>query len=78
MRSQETRRIFREFDADMDAGSLDEAYLDVSDYCKTHGLTGAVRPRADGFEQTRGFEPVCTLRPVCQVPLRLVRLCLAL
>jgi hypothetical protein len=43
MRSQETRRIFRDFDADMDAGSLDEAYLDVTEYCNTHGLTGACR-----------------------------------
>ena len=39
-RSQETRRIFRDFDPDMDAGSLDEAYLDVTDYCKEHDMTG--------------------------------------
>ncbi len=38
--SQETRHIFRDFDPDMDAGSLDEAYLDVTDYCRAHDMTG--------------------------------------
>ena len=34
------RAIFVDFDARFEAGSLDEAYLDVTDYCKQHGLTG--------------------------------------
>ena len=29
-----------EFDARFEAGSLDEAYLDVTEYCMQHGLTG--------------------------------------
>jgi len=29
-----------DFDADFEAGSLDEAYLDVTDYCQQHGVTG--------------------------------------
>lgn len=34
------RAILVDFDADFEAGSLDEAYLDVTDYCQQHGLTG--------------------------------------
>ena len=37
---QAVRAIFREFDADMESGSLDEAYLDITDYCQQHGMTG--------------------------------------
>ncbi|KAL3138793.1 hypothetical protein ABBQ32_005635 [Trebouxia sp. C0010 RCD-2024] len=39
--SQATRAIFRDFDPDFEAGSLDEAYLDISAYCEQHGMTGA-------------------------------------
>lgn len=34
------RAILVDFDADFQAGSLDEAYLDVTDYCQQHSLTG--------------------------------------
>lgn len=34
------RAVFVDFDACFEAGSLDEAYLDVTDYCQQHGLTG--------------------------------------
>ena len=37
---QAVRAIFREFDADMESGSLDEAYLDITDYCQQHGMKG--------------------------------------
>lgn len=29
------------YDPDFDAGSLDEAHLDVTEYCKEHAVTGA-------------------------------------
>ncbi len=38
--SQATRAIFRDFDPDFEAGSLDEAYLDITTYCEQHGMTG--------------------------------------
>jgi DNA polymerase kappa len=38
--SEQTRTIFRDVDAAFDAGSLDEAYLDATNYCARHGLSG--------------------------------------
>ena len=38
--SQQTRAIFAEYDPDMEAGSLDEAFLDITAYCARHGMTG--------------------------------------
>ena len=35
-----TRAIFVDYDPDFEAGSLDEAYLDVTDYCQMHTTTG--------------------------------------
>lgn len=35
-----TRAVFVRFDPDFEAGSLDEAYLDVTDYCRTHETNG--------------------------------------
>lgn len=35
-----TRAIFVDYDPDFEAGSLDEAYLDVTDYCQMHSTTG--------------------------------------
>lgn len=35
-----TRAIFSRFDPDFEAGSLDEAYLDITDYCREHDMTG--------------------------------------
>ena len=34
------RAIFSQFDPGFEAGSLDEAYLDVTDFCAANGLTG--------------------------------------
>ena len=45
--SAATRAIFRDYDVDFEAGSLDEAYLDVTEYCKAHGVEGeqvGIRP----------------------------------
>jgi DNA polymerase kappa len=43
--SAATREVFRQYDPHFEAGSLDEAYLDVTDYCAAHGMTGEqVRP----------------------------------
>lgn len=38
--SEQTRAIFREYDPDFEAASLDEAYLDITPYCQQHGMTG--------------------------------------
>lgn len=35
-----TRAIFVRFDPEFEAGSLDEAYLDVTDYCRANEATG--------------------------------------
>lgn len=35
-----TRAIFVDFDPDFEAGSLDEAFLDITDYCRLHSTTG--------------------------------------
>ena len=34
-----TRAIFVDYDPDFEAGSLDEAYLDITDYCQMHSTT---------------------------------------
>jgi len=36
----QTRAIFVDYDPDFEAGSLDEGYLDVTDYCHMHSTTG--------------------------------------
>ena len=36
-----TREIFATYDPDLEACSLDEACLDITDYCAAHGVTGA-------------------------------------
>lgn len=46
-----TRAIFVEFDPDFEAGSLDEAYLDVTDYCQMHSLTGKPHYHEDPLTQ---------------------------
>lgn len=35
-----TRAILADYDPEFEAGSLDEAYLDVTDYCQMHSTTG--------------------------------------
>jgi DNA polymerase kappa len=55
--SEETRAVFRCYDPAFEAGSLDEAYLDVTDYCQEQGVTG---------EQVRGMtQHVLLLQPGC-------------
>ena len=44
------RAVFVDYDAAFEAGSLDEAYLDVTDYCKQHSLTGGL-----GFNHLQAF-----------------------
>lgn len=34
------RAVLRLFDPDFECASLDEAYLDVTDYCQAHDMTG--------------------------------------
>jgi len=46
--SQQVQAVFREYDQDMEAASLDEAYLDVTHYCADHGLPGRLASHLQG------------------------------
>ena len=45
--SSEVRAVFRDYDPDLDAASLDEAYMDVTDYCKAHQKSGVLKLQPD-------------------------------
>ena len=60
------REVFREFDRDFDAVSLDEAFLDVTEYLKTRGvgasaaasdLRAKVRAKTNGLTCSAGVAP---------------------
>ena len=38
--SHKVQEIFRQYDTEMDAASLDEAYMDVTDYCRLNNMAG--------------------------------------
>lgn len=38
--SEAVRAVLQEYDEGMEADSLDEAHLDVTDHCRSHGMTG--------------------------------------
>ncbi|KAL8539782.1 hypothetical protein ACS0TY_001403 [Phlomoides rotata] len=35
-----TRKVFQKFDPNFLAGSLDEAYLDITNFCNDNGMSG--------------------------------------
>lgn len=41
--SRAVKDILRQYDADLDSASLDEAHLDITDYCRANNLSGAFR-----------------------------------
>ena len=56
------RSIFRDYDSDMVAGSLDEAYLDVTDYCVAHDVSGKARQVTSALEFVGSWSPsICGL-----------------
>lgn len=68
------REVFREFDADFDAVSLDEAFLDVTEYLETRGvdasaaaadLRAKVRAKTKGLTCSAGVAPNRRLAKVC-------------
>ena len=68
------REVFREFDRDFDAVSLDEAFLDVTEYLKTRGvgasaaasdLRAKVRAKTNGLTCSAGVAPNRRLAKVC-------------
>ena len=68
------REVFREFDADFDAVSLDEAFLDVTEYLGTRGvdasaaaadLRAKVRAKTSGLTCSAGVAPNRRLAKVC-------------
>ena len=69
-----TREVFRRYDVDFDAGSLDEAYLEVSAYMARTGMTpdavaaevrAAVREETGGLTCSAGVAPTRRLAKVC-------------
>ena len=40
--SRAVKDILRLYDPDLESASLDEAHLDVTDYCKNHNLSGEI------------------------------------
>lgn len=70
-----TREVFRSFDADFDAGSLDEAFLEISAYMNRTGtsspdavaaeLRTAVREKTGGLTCSAGVAPTRRLAKVC-------------
>lgn len=70
-----TREVFRSFDADFDAGSLDEAYLEISAYMNRTGTSSpdavaaalrvAVREKTGGLTCSAGVAPTRRLAKVC-------------
>ncbi|XVF67438.1 hypothetical protein PTKIN_Ptkin10aG0121700 [Pterospermum kingtungense] len=68
-----TRKVFRNYDPNFMAGSLDEAYLDITEVCKERGITGgkiAEELRSRVYEETgltcsAGVGPNRLLAKVC-------------
>lgn len=69
-----TREVFARYDPDFDAGSLDEAYLDVGEYVKKTGLSpadvacelrAAIRDKTGGLTCSAGVAPTRRLAKVC-------------
>ncbi|KAF6139067.1 hypothetical protein GIB67_010793 [Kingdonia uniflora] len=71
--SELTRKVFRKYDPNFIASSLDEAYLDISEICKERGISSgeiAEELRSGIFEMTgltcsAGIAPNCLLAKVC-------------
>eukprot|EP00983_Pelagomonas_calceolata_P043081 1138765-Pelagomonas_calceolata.AAC.4 len=47
--SEVTRAVFRRYDPHFEAGSLDEAFLDVTHFCRRTGMSGAQVRREDNI-----------------------------
>ena len=64
--SEITRKVFARFDPKFEAGSLDEAYLDVTDVCESRGVKGdviAAEIRAAVEKETQGLTCSCGIAP---------------
>lgn len=64
--AMKTREVFARFDGEFEAGSLDEAYLDATEYCKIHGVSGseaAERLREQVQRETGGLTCSCGIAP---------------
>lgn len=72
--SEKTRDVFRIFDPEFESGSMDEAYLDVTDYMRTFNMTsmecaeeirGLVRTRTGGLTCSVGIAPNKLIAKIC-------------
>ena len=50
--SGEVQAVFREYDPEMEAASMDEAYLDVTDYCASHDMPGNLADTGWQYQET--------------------------
>jgi len=74
--ARETREVFREYDPNFQAGSLDEAYLDLTPYLANRGgpeaaeevvaeLRRRVKERTGGLTCSAGIGPNSMLAKIC-------------
>ena len=72
--SQKTREVFQMFDPDFESGSMDEAYIDVTEYMRVHGMTGVecaeairglVRSKTGGLTCSVGIAPNKLIAKIC-------------
>lgn len=72
--SHQVQEIFREYDQEMDAASLDEAYMDVTDYCKTKNLSGiSITDHCHDAARSLGIEERCLQKASATVAAAAVR-----
>jgi DNA polymerase kappa len=72
--SEKTREVFQTFDPDFESGSMDEAYLDITDYMRVHGMSsvecahairGLVHSRTGGLTCSVGIAPNKLIAKIC-------------
>ena len=64
-----TRAILADYDPEFEAGSLDEAYLDVTDYCQMHSTSGKRMLLDSGVDVRRtNMLPCCAKTTVHGMP----------
>ncbi len=65
-----SRAVFCLFDPDFEAGSLDEAYLDITDYCRAHETTGKLQAVYQCLHRTMLWCPsnhTCLSESMCAI-----------
>lgn len=72
--SEKTREVFQSFDPDFESGSMDEAYLDITEYMRLHNMSSIecanairdlVRSRTGGLTCSVGIAPNKLIAKIC-------------